>query len=85
MLAVPYEALGVSVSGEDVVYAAVDQGDGTYLVQEIPVTLGLESDLTVEVSGEGLTAGTVILSNADGAVPGQRIVPLFGDGASDGL
>lgn len=83
VLAVPYEALGVGSGGEDVVYAAVDQGDGTYLVQEIPVTLGLEGDLTVEVSGEGLSAGTIVLANADGAVAGQRIVPSFADGSSE--
>ena len=83
VLAVPYEALGVGSDGEDVVYAAVDQGDGTYLVQEIPVTLGLEGDLTVEVSGEGLSAGTIVLANADGAVAGQRIVPSFADGSSE--
>ena len=83
VLAVPYEALGVGSGGEDVVYAAVDQGDGTYLVQEIPVTLGLEGDLTIEVSGEGLSAGTIVLANADGAVAGQRIVPSFADGSEE--
>lgn len=80
VLAVPYEALGTGSDGGDVVYAAVEQADGTYVVQEIPVTLGLEGDLTVEASGEGLSAGTVILANADGAVPGQRIVPAFDSG-----
>lgn len=83
VLAVPYEALGVGSGGEDVVYAAVDQGAGTYLVQEIPVTLGLEGDLTIEVSGEGLSAGTIVLANADGAVAGQRIVPSFADGSGE--
>ena len=83
VLAVPYEALGVGSGGEDVVYAAVDQGDGTYLVQEIPVTLGLEGDLTVEVSGEGLSAGTIVLANADGAVAGQKIIPSFANGSGE--
>lgn len=77
--AVPYESIGVNAAGQDVVYAAAQQADGTYLVQEIPVTLGLESDLTVEVEGEGLADGLLLLSNADSAVPGQHVTPMTGE------
>lgn len=80
VFAVPYEALGVNAAGQDVVYAAVQGADGVYTVQEIPVTLGLESDLTVEVEGEGLTDGLLILSTADSAAPGQRITPVTDSG-----
>ena len=47
------------------------------------MTLGLEGDLTVEVSGEGLPAGTIVLANADGAVAGQKIIPSFANGSGE--
>ena len=80
VFAVPYEALGVNAAGEDVLYAAVEGADGVCTVQELPVTLGLEGDLTVEVEGEGLTDGLLFLAEAAGAVPGQRVTPQLGGG-----
>ncbi len=83
VLAVPYESLGVSEDGLDVVYLAEEQEDGSYLVREVPVTLGLEGELSVEAEGEGLEAGCLILSNADESLVGLRITPDFGGTAQE--
>lgn len=83
VLAVPYESLGVSEDGLDVVYLAEEQEDGSYLVREVPVTLGLEGELSVEAEGEGLEAGCLILSNADESLVGLRITPDFGEAAQE--
>ena len=73
VFAVPYESLGVNEAGEDVIFAAVEEGNGVYTLEEIPVTTGLETDLMVEISGSGLTEGMQIVSSADGMSAGQRI------------
>ena len=83
VLAVPYESLGVNGDGLDVVYLAEEQEDGSYLVREVPVTLGLEGELSVEAEGEGLEAGCLILSNADESLVGLRITPDFGEAAQE--
>lgn len=83
VLAVPYEALGVNDEGLDVVYLAEEQEDGSYRVREVPVTLGLEGELSVEAEGEGLEAGCLILSNADDSLVGRSITPDFGGDAQE--
>lgn len=83
VLAVPYESLGVNGDGLDVVYLAEEQEDGSYLVREVPVTLGLEGELSVEAEGEGLEAGCLILSNADESLVGLRVTPDFGEAAQE--
>ena len=69
--------------GLDVVDLAEEQEDGSYLVREVPVTLGLEGELSVEAEGEGLEAGCLILSNADESLVGLRITPDFGEAAQE--
>ena len=85
VLAVPYESLGVSEEGLDVVYLAEEQEDGSFLVREVPVTLGLEGELSVEAEGEGLEAGCLILTNADETLVGRAITPDFGGDAEESV
>ncbi|WP_271812690.1 efflux RND transporter periplasmic adaptor subunit [Clostridium beijerinckii] len=57
---VPYGAV-VNKNGQSEVYAAVEQG-GKYIVKEIPVTKGIESNANVEIDGSDLSDGMIILN-----------------------
>lgn len=58
--AVPYEAIK-NENGQSVVYAAKEKS-GKYVVESIPITTGLESDIYTEVSGTNLSDGLIILN-----------------------
>ncbi|WP_283609892.1 HlyD family efflux transporter periplasmic adaptor subunit [Faecalispora anaeroviscerum] len=81
VLAVPYDALTTNEKGETVVYTPQKQPDNTYLAVAIPVKTGLETDLSIEVSGEGLTAGTPVITDAKSISPGLLITVSNGASA----
>ena len=64
-LAAPYDAVYENAQGQTCILAALEQDDGTWLLQETPVTCGLETDLEVAVKGDGLTAGTTVVSDPE--------------------
>jgi multidrug efflux pump subunit AcrA (membrane-fusion protein) len=61
---VPFDTLTENESGESVIYAIEDNGEGGVYAREIPVTTGLETDFYVEVSGTGLYAGVMAINEA---------------------
>jgi multidrug efflux pump subunit AcrA (membrane-fusion protein) len=69
---VPYGAV-VTQKGQSSVYAAVKQGN-QYVVKEIPVTKGLESDTNVEIDGADLTDGMIILDEPANYTAGSAVV-----------
>ncbi len=73
ILSVKYDAIGKNKDDQDVVYVAKDKGNGIYTVEEVPVTTGLETDFEVEVIGEGLTEGTIIITDIDKVKQGQNV------------
>ena len=73
VLAVPYDAVYTNASGQDCVLAALDNGKGKFVLAEMPVTLGIESDLDVAISGEGIVEGLRILNEPEGRLPGEVI------------
>ncbi len=73
VLAVPYDAVYTNASGQDCVLAALDNGKGKHVLAEMPVTLGIESDLDVVISGEGIVEGLRILNEPEGRLPGEVI------------
>ncbi|WP_243156109.1 efflux RND transporter periplasmic adaptor subunit [Clostridium sp. C2-6-12] len=58
--AVPYGAI-VNNNGESVIYVAEKTGD-KYVVKEVSVTKGMESDTSVEIDGSDLSEGMIVLS-----------------------
>lgn len=73
VLAVPYDAVYANASGQDCVLAALDNGKGKFVLTEMPITLGIESDLDVAISGEGIVEGLRILNEPEGRLPGEVI------------
>ena len=54
---------------------AKENGKNLYKVEEVPVTTGLETDFDVEVSGDGLKEGTIIITDI-GNIKAGSIVRL---------
>ena len=73
VLAVPYDAVYTNASGQCCVMAARDQGNGKYLLEEIPVTTGVESDVEVAISGPGIQAGLQVLNDPAGRQAGEVV------------
>lgn len=72
-LAVRYEALALDAEGNNVVYVAEEQADGTFIAKSVPVQTGLETDLMVEISGEGVSEGMQIIAEAENLADGMLI------------
>lgn len=69
---VPYGAV-ITKDGQSSVYAAAKQGN-EYIVKEISVTKGLESDTNVAVDGPDLTDGMIILTEPSNYTVGSTVV-----------
>ncbi len=71
-MAVLYDAVTTDAEGNSIVYVAKPQEDGTYIATAVPVAVGMETNLYLEVSGEGLAEGDLILQDVgmltDGAI-----------------
>ena len=65
VFSVPLDAVGVDENGAPVVYQQTTDAEGNVTFVPVPVTTGMETDLAVEVSGEGLTEGMELRSLAD--------------------
>ena len=65
--------------GSEVVYAVEpsSEKEGGYVVTEVPVTTGLETDFYIEVSGDGITDGLSIVSDPQSVAPGMEVTPDF--------
>lgn len=72
---VPYEALVKDNSGQTCIYVATENADkkGSYIVESIPVSTGLESDSLVEISGEKLVPGLAVIAQPQSLQPGAII------------
>ena len=64
-LAAPYDAVYTNAAGQSCVMIATPQEDGSYLLEEVPVELGLETDLDIAVKGEGLTEDVMVISGPE--------------------
>lgn len=71
---VPYDSLVEKSAGSYVIYAAEQEG-ALYKTKEIPVTTGMETDVSVEVSGSGLKEGMKLVTSPDGISAGELIQP----------
>ena len=65
VFSVPLDAVGVDENGGAVVYRKDTDAEGNVTFTPVPVTTGMETDLSVEVSGEGLAEGMELRSLAD--------------------
>ena len=78
VIAVPFDALYEKEDGQSYVLAATPQADGKYLLKEMPVTKGLENDLDVVITGDGIEEGLRILTTPENyrALAGRVITAM---------
>lgn len=69
--AVPYSAI-VKKGDQNSVYIAEEQ-NGKYVVKEIPVTKGIESDVSVEIQGENIKDGLIVIGDTSTHKPGSIV------------
>ncbi|WP_026394652.1 efflux RND transporter periplasmic adaptor subunit [Acetobacterium malicum] len=72
---VPFEALVMDDSGQSCIYVAKENPveQGSFTVESIPVTTGLETDSLIEISGDQLSEGLVIISQPQTVQPGMVV------------
>ena len=63
VLAVPFDALFEKENAETYILVLSEQKNGKHKIDELLVNTGLESDLMVEVYGEGVREGLRLLNN----------------------
>lgn len=64
VFAIPYESI-VSKGNSSSIYIA-EEDDGKYVVKEVAVTCGMESDINVEIQGDDIKEGMKVLGNPSG-------------------
>ncbi len=76
VLAAPYDVVYENSAGNHCVLVAEEQSDGTWLLREQAVELGLETDLDIAVKADSLTEDTRVVSNPEKYVQyiGQPVV-----------
>ena len=65
---VPYDAVYQNAAGQTVVLAAEETAANTWTLCEIPVTTGVDNDIDIVVSGDGLKEGLRIVNEPEGWV-----------------
>ena len=71
-LAVPYDAVYEDSRGQTCLLVLEEGEDGALLLAELPVETGLETDLDIAVTGEGIGEGTRVVTDP------ERYLPLLG-------
>ncbi len=70
---VPYDSLVQKQDGSSVIYEAKQEGT-LYRAAEVPVSVGLETDVSTEISGTGLKDGMKVITGVDGITAGQIVL-----------
>lgn len=69
--AVPYSSI-VKKGNENSIYVAEEE-NGKYIVKEVPVTKGIESDVNIEIKGEDIKDGLIIIGDTSTHKPGSIV------------
>lgn len=71
---IPYESIVESGDSKSI-YAAEKTGrkENEYVIKELPITVGLESDANVEISGDGISDGIIVIDDPSSYKVGQTI------------
>lgn len=77
VLSVPSDAVSTTAEGATAVLVLAERPDGRYTVQEVPVAVGLKTDVDVGISGTGVQEGLRVLNSPTTYRPGT-VVSLTG-------
>ncbi|MCL1913021.1 MAG: efflux RND transporter periplasmic adaptor subunit [Eubacteriaceae bacterium] len=62
VLSVPYDAVYQKDGSQNYIMVLKEKGAGSYIIAEEPVTIGMETDLYIEVSGPGISSSVQVIS-----------------------
>ena len=65
VLVVPYDAVYQNDDGQTCVLTVEDLGGGKYTLHEVPVTTGMDDDLDIAVTGDGIAEGVRVVHAPD--------------------
>ena len=65
VLVVPYDAVYQNDDGQTCVLTVEELGGGKYTLHEVPVTTGMDDDLDIAVTGDGITEGVRVVHAPD--------------------
>ena len=65
VLTVPYDAVYENDQGQTCVLTATEQKDGKYRIEELPVETGIDNDLDLVISGDGVEEGLRVIQEPD--------------------
>ncbi len=70
---IAYDALVLDENGEQIIYIAEQNEKGEYIARAIPVTTGMETDFYIEIFGDDLSEGVLVISNAEKITNGAKV------------
>lgn len=73
VIGVRYDAIGTGDDGSSFVYTAQKNEKGTYTVKKVPVTTGMETDFEVEISGDGISDGNIVITDINKVRDGMTV------------
>lgn len=79
VLAVPYDSITENDNGDDIIYIARKQSDGTYKAQSVEVEKGLESDYYTEIVSSDIKEGDILITSINGISDGQEVFVEAGE------
>ncbi|GEP64803.1 lipoprotein [Clostridium beijerinckii] len=69
---ISYDSIVENDDGKSL-YIAEKSDNNDYIVKDVPISTGLESDSSVEISGEGISDGTIIIDDPSTCKVGDKI------------
>lgn len=79
VLAVPYDSVTENDNGDDIIYIARKQQDGTYKAEAVEIEKGLESDYYTEIISTDISEGDIIITSINGISDGQEVLVEAGE------
>ena len=73
VFSVPYDAIITNANGENYIFSPAVNGQNRQIAMQLSVTIGIESDFYVEISGGDLFNGIKVISDASAINDGMQI------------
>ena len=73
VFSVPYDAVKTGKNNESVIFVILHEGKNKWIVKQVPVTTGMESDFSVEISNDDLQAGMKVINDVSLMKDGMQV------------
>ena len=73
VFAVSYDMISSDAQGNEIIFTAKPAKEGKYTAQAVPVKPGIETDSQIEISGDGLKDGLLIIADSKNIIDGMPV------------